>query len=117
MSDNTQIQFQFIRAPGVSVAPANGYWLYTTPRGKILAELYYEHPRRTETVSHEVDASGRLGKETDRTTSATVLREVLASVELSPELAMELGQYLTDTARSMGVPLPGHEGTPSPVKQ
>lgn len=115
--EQKKIAFKFVRGAGATVANVNGYWVYTTPAGKLLVEMFYQYPRRTESVTYHMDETGTLGKEVDRETPDVMLREILSCVELTPELAMDFGQYLVDTARSMGVQRPGEAAAAPMTKQ
>ena len=96
-----KISFRFVRGVGAAIANVNGYWVYVTPAGKLLVEMFYQHPRRTDSITLQLNEDGSLGKELERESPETILREILVGMELTPELALEFGQYLVDTVQSM----------------
>ncbi len=112
-----QIKFKFVRPPGVTVACVNGYWVNTTITGKLLVDMFYQYPKCAESVTFQLDELGKLGKEIDREAPDVLVREILASLELTPEMAMDFGTYLVETARSMGIKYPGEFVGSSPTKQ
>ena len=94
-----KVTFKFIRAPGVTVQPISGYWLVDTPAGFLL-DLFYQRPATVSSVTHAVNpADNSIGEEVSREVSAEHVREILASVELSPATALELGKYLVECAQ------------------
>lgn len=101
--ENKTLKFRFQRAPGVTVVPITGYWVYQTAESRVLCDLFHERPQPTLSVTHALNPDGTLGKETSRDVSEEVVREILASVDMSAQTAFSLGMYLVEVARQMGV--------------
>lgn len=95
------VKFKFERSGTASVLPITGYWVYETPRG-LLVDLYHERPRPTISVTHAITAEGQLGPEKGREVSQEIVREVLTTLEITPQLALDLGTYLIEAAKKQG---------------
>lgn len=96
------IKFKFQHAPGVIIAPATGSWVAETGGGKLLCDFYYERPTPIETVTYALLEDDSYKDEVSREVSEYAIREIVARVEMSPQMAFEFGQYLVETAKRMG---------------
>ena len=101
MSGRTR-KFKFQHAPGVTIATANGAWVYETGAERLLCDFYYDCPVPTESVTYQLSENDDIGDEVSREDCDYNIREIVARVELSPQAAYRLGQYLVKLADGMG---------------
>jgi hypothetical protein len=60
-------------------------------------------------VSYQVTLEGMRGADVQSDVEKEAVRQVLASLEMTPHIAMMLGQYLIDCAKRRGVEAPAAE--------
>lgn len=99
------IRFVFKLGDGVRLSPVTGYWCTPQATG-IKLDLFYEHAPATISVTHAIGDNGVLGPEKAREVSKELVREIMASVLITPQVALSLGQYLVEVASQHGA----HDG-------
>ncbi len=104
---NKTAKFRFQRSPNVTTVPVTGLWCYPSAEGRILCDFYHERARPTLTVTHKINDDHSLGQETAREIGPEVLRDIVASAEMSPQAAYFIGQYLMKMAQDCGYVEPG----------
>jgi|GEM_PF-4124459 len=114
MNDNNEnlpqdLTFKFVRSPDVKVVPVTSFWLYPTDRG-FLVDLCFDRPRPTLSAKFTVMKDGKLGPQSGSVVADEVMREVVASLEMSPEMAMAMGEYLIESAKKRTMPVEGSSG-------
>jgi hypothetical protein len=94
------ISFAFRESETKPTLPVMGAWGGPSPDGTtVLAHVYTEYASIPSAMKHRVDQQGRVDLAKGETISrADVTREVLATLVLSPEHAMSLGQFLLEKA-------------------
>ncbi|MFB6098103.1 MAG: hypothetical protein ABEK84_03130 [Salinibacter sp.] len=104
MSDDPPNDITFVyedadEAPTIAATGAHGG---PTPDGaSVVANLYVERGSIPHHVSHQIDETGQvdLSERSEQVTRGELTREVQASLVLTPEHALQLGQWLQQNAR------------------
>ena len=104
MSDEPpeEITFVYEDADEVPTLATTGAQGGPTPDGaSVVANLYVERASIPHHVSHQIDERGEvdLSETSQQVSRGEVTREMQASLILTPEHAMQLGQWLQDRAR------------------
>jgi len=104
MPDDTQDEVTFVYedADTVHTLAATGAHGGPTPDGaSVVANLYVERSSIPHHVSHQINEDGQvdLSERSEQVTRGELTREVQASLVMTPEHAMQLGQWLQQNAR------------------
>jgi hypothetical protein len=97
-----EITFVYEDADQVRTIAATGAHGGPTPDGaSVVANLYVERASIPHHVSHQIDERGEvdLSEMSQQVSRGEVTREVQASLVLTPEHAMQLGQWLQENAQ------------------
>lgn len=100
------VKFKFTRNEGYRIIHANGVWGGFTPRGEFLMEFFIETPQKIDTITHELQAEGKIGKEIDRnpkqnSEGPVVNREIQSAVVMSPDTAKSLMLWIQDKLKDI----------------
>jgi hypothetical protein len=104
MSDNApdEVTFVYEDTDEVRTLAATGAHGGPTPDGaSVVANLYVERASIPHHVSHQIDENGQvnLQEQSGQVTRGELTREVQASLVMTPEHAMQLGQWLQRNAQ------------------
>ncbi|MFB6271658.1 MAG: hypothetical protein ABEL51_02065 [Salinibacter sp.] len=103
MSDDpNEITFVYEDADEAPTITATGAHGGPAPDGaSVVANLYVERRSIPHHVSHQIDKTGQvdLSEQSEQVTRGELTREVQASLVMTPEHAMQLGQWLQENAR------------------
>ncbi|PQJ33718.1 hypothetical protein BSZ35_03075 [Salinibacter sp. 10B] len=97
-----EITFVYEETDEVRTIAATGAHGGPTPDGaSVVANLYVERASIPHHVSHQIDERGEvdLSETSQEVARGEVTREVQASLVLTPEHAMQLGQWLQENAQ------------------
>lgn len=97
-----EITFVYEDAEEVPTFPATGAHGGPSPDGSsVVANLYVERASIPHHVSHQIDEHGQvdLSETSEQVTRGELTREVQASLVMTPEHALQLGQWLQQNAR------------------
>jgi hypothetical protein len=97
-----EITFVYEDADEVHTIAATGAHGGPTPDGaSVVANLYVERGSIPHHVSHQIDERGQvdLSERSEQVTRGELTREIQASLVLTPEHALQLGQWLQQNAR------------------
>ena len=97
-----EITFVYEDADEVPTIAATGAHGGPTPDGaSVVANLYVERASIPHHVSHQIDERGQvdLSETSQQVSRGELTREVQASLVVTPEHAMQLGQWLQENAR------------------
>ncbi len=97
-----EITFVYEDADEVSTIAATGAHGGPTPDGaSVVANLYVERASIPHHVSHQIDERGQvdLSETSQQVSRGELTREVQTSLVMTPEHAMQLGQWLQENAR------------------
>jgi hypothetical protein len=96
-----EITFVYEDADDVKTITATGAHGGPTPDGaSVVANLYVERASIPHHVSHQIDERGEvdLSEASNEVSRGEVTREVQASLVMTPEHALQLGQWLQENA-------------------
>ncbi|PSQ75419.1 MAG: hypothetical protein BRD33_04180 [Bacteroidetes bacterium QH_6_63_17] len=104
MPDGSQNEITFVYEDSdeVRTLTATGAHGGPTPDGaSVVANLYVERASIPHHVSHQIDETGQvnLSERSEQVTRGELTREVQASLVMTPEHAMQLGQWLQRNAK------------------
>lgn len=97
-----EITFVYEDAEEVRTIPATGAHGGPTPDGaSVVANLYVERASIPHHVSHQIDERGEvdLSETSQQVSRGEVTREIQASLVMTPEHAMQFGQWLQENAQ------------------
>ena len=115
-----EITFVYEDADKVPSLAATGAHGGPTPDGaSVVANLYVERASIPHHVSHQIDERGQvdLSETSQQVTRGELTREVQASLIMTPEHAMQLGQWLQENARQAMEQRKDTYGGPGPNRQ
>jgi len=90
----TQLAFDYIKGPHFRSVRADGAIGAVTPNGHIHMALYSERPAIPRRLVHEVDQEGKLGKEVERESRESIVREMDVDVFLTLSVAKSIHDWL-----------------------
>lgn len=99
---DNEITFVYENADDVPTIAATGAHGGPSPDGaSVVANLYVERASIPHHVSHQIDEQGQvdLSEMSQQVTRGEVTREVQTSIVMTPEHALQFGQWLQENAR------------------
>lgn len=95
-SNSDRISISFEESPHHHTAPVNGAWGGPTPDGQIVAALYQERNTIPDIIEVEVQDGVADPSKGDRISRGDILREIQATLVMSPEAAQRIGEWLIE---------------------
>jgi hydrogenase maturation factor len=96
----SSVAFHFIKSNSFRVVYANGAYGGITPRGEIHASFYNERSAIPRMIVHRIE-EGTLGEPLEIVTRGGIVREVEVDLVMSPETAMDVGNWLIENAKKI----------------
>jgi hypothetical protein len=95
-SNSNEVTFVYEQADGSRSLPVTGAQGGTSPDGaSVVANLYVERASIPHHVSHQIESDGQINLEpSESVTRGEITREVQASLVMTPEHAIQIGQWL-----------------------
>jgi len=96
MAENKKISFVFEKAKNHRTHAVNGAFGGASPdQSTIVANLYVESVATPNIMTKEVDGDGKILPDSEeRITRSDVIREIQSTIVLSPQNAIQLGEFL-----------------------
>jgi hypothetical protein len=91
-----QIAFHYVKSSQFRVVHGDGIIGGITPQGLLHFAVYSERPAIPQVVVHDVDAEGRIGKESQKVGREGVVRELEVDVIIGISMAKAIRDWLTD---------------------
>ncbi|HBB41846.1 MAG: hypothetical protein COW73_10385 [Nitrospirae bacterium CG18_big_fil_WC_8_21_14_2_50_70_55] len=94
-----QINVRFKEGPDHRTHHASGVWGGITPQREVVATFFFEQQAYPQGLVVQLDEQGR-PTETERLGGGEMVRELLATVVMSPAVAHSVGQWLLEKAQA-----------------
>jgi len=96
-----EIKIQFTRSPEYRRIPVSGIWGGITGQGFIVADVFTEAIREPEWVKYTVSGEGQLRESERSPGEKQIVRELMVSLVITPEIAQSIAQWLLQQVRSI----------------
>ena len=96
-----EIEFHYLKTNNYRSFHADGAFGGVTPRGNIYIELFLEKAPTPQSIIHEINEDGSLGKEVSRQSKTGVIREIEAGIILDLATAESVRNWLTEKIDSL----------------
>jgi len=91
-----EIKFHYLKTNSYRSLHVDGAFGGVTPKGNIYMELFLERAPTPQSVTHEFNEDGVLGKEISRQSETGVIREIEAGIILDLATAESIRNWLTE---------------------
>jgi len=94
-----QIDVHYIKTDGYRTYYFDGVFGGLTPNGKLYIELFLQRQPTPQIIQHQIEATGKLGKELKRIGKTGMVREIEAGLMIDIETAKILKDWLEEKIR------------------
>src|SRR5579863_1492977 len=100
MADQT-VRFQYPASRDYRRVPITGVIGGPTPTGLVIANLFFETSRLPAEQTGVVRPDGQVHISVESTSAQILDRELMIGLVMTPEIALSVGQWLTNAANAM----------------
>ena len=99
-----RLNIAFKEGPEYKIFPATGAYGGPTPQGEILCNFYVEYREPPESISVEINKSGKVEEVDRKQAQQKYIRELEVAILMRPDIAKSIGEWLIKTAEKIYSP-------------